>query len=298
MRASACPQCSGETRYDFVVQDLNQGITDEVFCYRRCKRCALVFLDPVPADLGRYYPKGYHAIPRRVEDLARSLPAEQHKVDLVRRLAGVGKLLEIGPSFGAFSLLAKQSGYAVSALEMDPDCCRFLRDAVGIQVHESSDVPGYVESGETFDVVCLWHSIEHLPDPWRVVDGLGKLLRKGGVLFIATPNPDSLQFRYFGRYWLHLDAPRHVQLIPYPVLAARLIRGGFVPMHVTTRDRGARDCNVAGWRVSVNHALGVEKQNRWVQQIGRIISRLALPLEGREGQGSAYTAAFRFGVGA
>jgi 2-polyprenyl-3-methyl-5-hydroxy-6-metoxy-1,4-benzoquinol methylase len=292
-KASRCPQCSGESRFLFAVQDLNHKISDEVFSYRACTVCELTFLFPVPANLGRYYPKGYHAIPRKVGDLEGALAAERHKVDLVQHFSAGTKLLEIGPSFGAFCLLAKRSGYDVAAVEMDPECCRFLRDSVGITVHEEADVAAFLQSSGSFDAICLWHSLEHLPDPWSVLDGLRKSIRKGGALYISTPNPNSLQFQLFGRYWLHLDAPRHVQLIPYTTLKARLEARGYRSEYITTKDKGGRDCDAAGWRVSPNHLLGVKKENRWIQQVGRNFGRLVYPLESKEGRGAAYTAVFR-----
>ena len=290
---ASCPQCGGLASLKFVPEDFNQWTTKERFRYLACSKCALVFLETVPENLGRYYPKGYHAIPRVVSDLDGSLDAERHKVELVQRFSSGLRLLEIGPSFGAFSLLAKRSGFDVAAVELDSDCCKFLREAVGIEVHEESDVPKFLDSGEKFDAICLWHSLEHMPDPWAVMDRIRGALHTGGSLFVATPNPDSLQFKLFGRYWLHLDAPRHVQLIPFEVLKRRQERNGFRLEYVTTNDRAARDCNVAGWRVSMNYMLRVAKRNRVGQRIGRGLGWLLKSWERREGRGSAYTAVFR-----
>ena len=290
---SICPQCAGNAVRIFVASDLNLHSTRENFSYFRCESCDVIFLHPLPPQLDKFYPTDYHAIPRTVADLKGSLDNELHKVQLVQKFTSGLRLLEIGPSFGAFCLLAKETGFNVSAVELDPECCKFLREAVGIEVYQEPDVPKFLESGEKYDAICLWHSLEHLPDPWAVLDRIRGALRDGGSLFVATPNPDSFQFRLFGRYWLHLDAPRHVELIPIDVLKARQDRNGFELRHVTTDNRTARLCNEAGWRVSLNHVFGTAKLNRWTHQIGLALGSLLSPWERREGRGSAYTAVFR-----
>ena len=60
----------------------------------------------------------------------------------------------------------------------------------------------------------MWHVIEHLRRPWEVIERAAANLQDGGVLAIATPNPRALQFKLLRRRWAHLDAPRHLFLIP------------------------------------------------------------------------------------
>jgi SAM-dependent methyltransferase len=63
---------------------------------------------------------------------------------------------------------------------------------------------------ESFDVITMWHVLEHLPDPQATLAEAHRLLRPGGVLLIAVPNFGSLQARLTGPYWFHLDVPRHL----------------------------------------------------------------------------------------
>jgi len=89
------------------------------------------------------------------------------------------------------------------------------------------------------DVIALWHALEHLHDPWRLLEAACAKLANGGALMVAMPNPHSLQLRLFGRFWTHIDTPRHLHLVPSGVLCDRLARLGPEAELVTTTDAGS-----------------------------------------------------------
>lgn len=288
-----CGQCGSVARRYLTSRDINQAMTGERFVYYRCLRCRLVFLDPIPVDLGRYYPSGYHKIPASIAELEQGNQHERYKLEAIG-VEGRGRaLLEIGPSHGKFAHVARQVGYDVSAIEMDPDCCRFLRDVVGIRVVESSDVAGALASLGKFDVIALWHSIEHLPNPWPLLDGLADHLSAGGLVAIASPNPQALQFRLFGPYWVHLDAPRHVMLIPPAIIEARLARHGLRRTLLTTTDQGARDCNGMSWVHSPRRRFPGWMFGEAVAPIRVRLDFRLKRLETKDPHGSAYTIVMR-----
>jgi hypothetical protein len=143
-------------------------------------------------------------------------------------------------------------------------------------------------------VIALWHVIEHLSDPWRMLETAAARLRPGGVLVLATPNPAALQFRLFGGRWTHVDAPRHLWLIPPRVLAARGEALGLAPRLQTTRDRGSLSQNRLGWQRSLV-AAGLPRGV--ARRAGSFAGALAAPLESREGWGCAYTLVLQKGAG-
>ena len=214
-----CSYCGADAREIFVAKDLNQMLSGEEFEYFRCRSCALIFLAPIPENLGAYYVPSYSAyrIPS-MDDLSERAETERYKLAIIRRLRDTGRLLEIGPGFGAFAHLAKQGGFEVEAVEMDERCSEFLKGTLGIRTVVTDRVSSAVPQLGRYDVVTLWHVLEHLPDAWESLRALASRLDEGGFLVITTPNPDSVQFSVFGRYWTHLDAPRHVQLIPSKLL--------------------------------------------------------------------------------
>ena len=289
-RQAQCTACGAAAPLLFVAKDLNWRITDEDFPYYRCPRCGVVFLYPAPSDLGRYYPANYHDVPRSVDELLKRHRGEAYKLEALKRASGK-RLLEIGPSFGAFAALARQDGFEVSVIEMDAQCCRFIRDVVGIPAEHTSDVAGALQRAGRYDAIAMWHCLEHLPDPWAVLDELPRHLETGGTLLFATPNPESLQFRLFGRRWVHLDAPRHVNLIPHRVMEERLARAGMRRIYFTTEDSGARECNLLGWIASPKSSFPRWERSRLASAAWKLAVPPSRVIE-RGRYGAAYTIGF------
>jgi 2-polyprenyl-3-methyl-5-hydroxy-6-metoxy-1,4-benzoquinol methylase len=276
-----------------ITRDYNRRLSDEEFTYDRCGACGLLYLDPVPPDLGRFYPKNYYTIPDSVAALGATLPAVQYKMEIVRRFASSGRLLEIGPACGDFALQAKEAGFEVEAIEMDPRCCEFLTQHVGVRAVCSQDTCAALRGLGQFDVIAMWHVIEHLPNALETFAFAAAKLNRGGVLLVATPNPDAFQFRVLGQRWTHVDAPRHVVLIPLEVLKKEAQRNGLESAWTTTDDEGARGWNRFGWEYSLaNFAVG-RRPKKWLRRLGRGLSAALQPWDRREGKGSAYTAVFR-----
>ncbi|MEO8627247.1 MAG: class I SAM-dependent methyltransferase [Betaproteobacteria bacterium] len=291
--AKACPQCKGEAPVSFRTTDLNRGISDETFDYYACNRCGLIFLDPMPADLGRYYPNEYYVLPESLAVVERYAKHEQYKIDLVVKHLRRGRLIEIGPATGGFCFLAKQAGFDVQAIEMDARCSAFLRDVIGIAVVNSNEEVVALNRLESADVIALWHVVEHLRDPWTMVDAIAAKLRPGGIAVIATPNTHALQFKVWKARWTHVDAPRHVVLIPPELLIERMQANGMELVELTTSDPGGIGWNWFGWVFSFANLTKIARFKRPLRGVGRIVRALVRPIEDREGRGAAYTAIFR-----
>jgi SAM-dependent methyltransferase len=289
----ACPQCSAAAALAFQSGDFNRRVGEERFSYYRCPDCRLIFLSPVPADLSRYYPPDYYPIPASAAELESRSQHERYKVDMVRRFVQNGRLLEIGPATGGFALLAKKAGFMVEALEMDRRCCEFLDAVLGIRaIHGQSESAALGEAHDA-DVIALWHVIEHLAEPWALLERAVEKLRPNGILVLATPNPDAFQFRVLRQRWVHLDAPRHVSLIPRAVLVRRMERLGMRLCLDTTCDAGSLAWNVFGWEYSLAGLFRARLPRLAARALGRALAPLAAPFEAREGHGAAYTLVFR-----
>lgn len=288
-----CPRCRQASPLQFRARDLNRRLTEETFDYFRCRACRIIFLSPVPQDISRHYPNDYYGIPASLEVFAANAELERYKIDIVRRFASRGRLLEIGPAYGTFTFLAKQAGFEAHAIEMSEPCCRFMNEVLDVHAIHSLDTEAALRQVEPCDVIALWHVIEHLPDPWSTLGLMVQRLRPGGVLVIAAPNPDAFQFKVMGRYWTHLDAPRHLELIPSATLSEHVEGLGLKPLLVTTTDAGSLGWNDFGWRMSLANASDNSLLQRGLRRIGGLIGRILSPIESAEGRGSAYTAVFR-----
>ncbi|MCL1849503.1 MAG: class I SAM-dependent methyltransferase [Clostridiales bacterium] len=282
-----------ESSLVFRTKDYNRKVTEEVFDYYRCLSCGIVFLNPVPSDLGKYYPSGYHLPPSTRGDMEKMASRERYKIDIVKEQISGGRLLEIGPSWGAFCHLAKNAGFDIDAIEMDPACCLFLTDIVKVKAHHGNEILPILDRIEPYDVAALWHVVEHLPNPLNILRTVSDKLKPGGILIVAAPNPDSWQFKVQKKRWHHLDAPRHVQLIPPHTLLRQIERFNMRTVYITTRDPGSLRLNITGWQFLLANLSGNALVRKALHTLGTLLGMSLSSFERAEGCGSAYTALFR-----
>lgn len=286
------PGCDGNETDWFRVNDRNRRIGTSEFRYLRCERCGLIRLDNVPANLGDYYPNDYYELPT-LNQLAAVAAADPFKIETIQRFIPRGRLLEIGPAYGTFAFQAKQAGFQVDVIEMDARCCDHLNRVVGVNAMRSAAPHEAISALGTHDVIALWHVIEHLPDPWALLRAAANNLAPDGILVLAAPNPDAWQFHVMGKEWPHLDAPRHLYLLPTQALTEYAKTLGLERLHYTTTDSDAKRWNRFGWqRLLMNHVRG-----KWLERaafvLGYALSFVLTPFESHDPKGSAYTLVFR-----
>jgi SAM-dependent methyltransferase len=259
-----CPYCGGASRFFVSSTDRNRRTTTLTFNYSQCGLCRLVFMDPIPDDLRPFYQGGYQKIPNDLAELREIAKQENYRMKPVLKYKTGGKLLEIGPWMGIFSCNAKDAGFDVTAIEIDQNCVDFLNNTVGIKALQSSDPAGMLDSmGEKFDVIALWHCLEHLQSPWLVVQKAVERLAPGGVLIIGIPNIESYEFSVFQGAWRHLDAPRHLFFYPVESLVALCHNEGLAKLEVTTMDELSNALSMDTWhtfavsKVPVKYVRGV-----------------------------------------
>jgi 2-polyprenyl-3-methyl-5-hydroxy-6-metoxy-1,4-benzoquinol methylase len=291
-RVDRCPLCAADGDPAFVARDRNREISPLPFPYARCRDCATLWLTEVPTDLGRYYPEAYYELPAAA-DLPKLAAGEQAKVDLIAAQTAPGRLVEIGPGFGVFAFAAKRAGHTVTGIEMDARCCAYLRDTVGVEAINSAEPETVLAGLEPSRVIALWHVIEHVPAPGALLDAIAANLEPGGVAVIATPNPEALQFRLLKERWAHVDAPRHLSLMPLDALSARASRAGLRLAGLTLRDPAGRHWNRFGWEYALRRRPAGGPAGPVVNLAGIAAAQLLRPLEGRGRNGAAYTAVFR-----
>jgi SAM-dependent methyltransferase len=287
-----CPNCRGPVAQVFDAEDENRKTDDGKFRYERCSDCGVISLANPPDDLGRYYTDDYFTVPteKRLEQLAAQ---ENNKIGTVIRFARGGRLLEIGPATGAFAVRAAQEGFKVSLIEQDARCCEFLSRQPGLDVMHADAPHELLPTLPAFDVIALWHVIEHLREPFRFMDAAAANLAPGGILVLATPNPQALQFRWMGRHWPHLDAPRHLFLLPVPALIERGKRNNLDACLADSDDWDARRWNRFGWQRFLMNRLPFRLGRVAGFVVGAALSLLCAPWETAPMRGSAYTLVLR-----
>jgi SAM-dependent methyltransferase len=253
-----------------------------------------VFLTNVPADLNRYYEPDYYQFDSSGEPRWRSEPARAraaaYRVNLVRQHVPGGHLVEIGAGTGAFAVAAKAAGFTVSAIEMDQRCCHYLNEQ-GITAICSDRPLEALQALPPASAVTIWHVLEHLPNPGDVLQSAASKLEPGGLLALAVPNARSLQFRLMGRRWAHLDAPRHLCLIPPEALIKTAEQLGMRCVAITTNDPDGLACNLLGWFYGVQSRPAESSSPWFAGYLARSLTQALAPLERSGRRGAAITVA-------
>ena len=116
-----------------------------------------------------------------------------------------GTLLDIGAGTGHFLDLANKNGWNVTGIEPN-------EGAKNVAINKNISFAETIESLEnnSFDVITMWHVLEHVPDLEEQITHLKRLLKPNGTIVIAVPNFNSFDAKYYKQYWAGFDVPRHL----------------------------------------------------------------------------------------
>lgn len=214
---ATCPLCDANViHHEMTVKD--HSITGEIFELWRCDGCDFLFTQdpPSPDHAGRYYQGEEYishsdskdGVVNKLYHKARDYMLGR-KHALVDRYARGKRMLDYGTGTGYFTDFMVRKGYRAEGIEIDPAARAYGTEKFGITVRD----PDYLFTGyETgsFDVITLWHVLEHLYDPKKYLRRFSELLGTEGILVIAVPNHKSRDAAVFGPDWAAYDVPRHL----------------------------------------------------------------------------------------
>lgn len=264
------------------------------FHVRPCLACERGLLDPVPPTEGLLaaYDEAYYGRGARkfVEPIQSGIGwfRRRRARRALRFLRGSDRprrALDIGCGDGEFLDSLQQLGWECHGTELTEVTARRASAVAGLRIRTGELSAGAYDPGR-FDVVSLWHVLEHLHDPDRTLRDCARWLAEGGLLLLAVPNLDSWQARAFRGAWFHLDPPFHLHHFAPRSLARALDAAGF---DVLETRHLSWQYNPYGVVQSVLNALGfprdelyeVLKGNRPLHSSSRIaqalVAAIALP---------------------
>jgi SAM-dependent methyltransferase len=229
-----CASCGGEDGRRLATTD---HITGEPFEVVVCSRCGLGRTEPVPADLLRYYPTGYYGsggirFNPLVETAIRT--SRGARVDEVTRAhPAPGAILDLGCGRGLMLAELAQRGWRTVGVEMSDAASRHAREVLHLDVRVG-ELAGCRFPAASFDVVSLFHVLEHLREPDAALAEVRRVITPAGWLLVEVPNFGSLQSAIAGGRGFHIDAPRHLFHFTRAALLQSLERAGFEPLRVAT----------------------------------------------------------------
>jgi 2-polyprenyl-3-methyl-5-hydroxy-6-metoxy-1,4-benzoquinol methylase len=203
----------------------------------RCERCRLVYtaLRPDPRDVATLYDESYFrnatsgvvGYADYIGDEANLRRTFARRLRRLERFVHPGRLLDVGCASGFFLDEARKRGWRVEGLDVSPYAAEYTRRRFGAVVHEV-DLAGLASPGGVYDLLTMWDVIEHVPDPLGCLRAASSVLRKGGILALATPDVDSVPARVMDGRWIGYKLSReHLYYFSRGTLHRMLAETGF-----------------------------------------------------------------------
>ncbi len=225
-----CPVCGAHRfRYLFSVEQHR---------LLRCTDCEFTLLNPQPSnsELAAIYSKNYFlgsGDETKESAFAQlKLRTADSYLDQLESYGGLkkGRLLEIGSGSGALLVAAARRGYDVTGVEYSEHACTTTRARLAAEGLSGEVVCGEIDAiahrvGE-FDACVLADLIEHVRDPRQFVQIVHRILRPGGIIFIATPSLDSWSAKAMSTRWMEFK-PEHLSYFTRKTLEGLLFSEGF-----------------------------------------------------------------------
>jgi len=168
---------------------------------------------PTAENLGRYYESddyishtdGKRSLFERLYHTVKQ-KALRDKIKLIEGFKPQkGRLLDIGAGTGDFLVVAKNTGWDTTGIEPS-EKAKSIAQSKNVVFAESLSVI----ADHSYDVITMWHVLEHVPDVKAQIVELKRILKSDGVLIIAVPNFKSYDAKYYGPFWAAYDVPRHL----------------------------------------------------------------------------------------
>jgi SAM-dependent methyltransferase len=197
-----CFSCKNKVLFIFNTKDYVSGKSFKIY---RCKICHIDFPDPRPFFVNKYYPKQYRKYPYFIKiffnffysNLAKKIDSYfDHKKKI---------LIEIGCGDGLMLNKFKDLGWEVFGTERNIEIRK--NNLFNISTRSLNSF-----NDNSFDLIFLNNSFEHIHNFNRLLLNFKKKLKKNGYLILNIPSTNSFQYKVGTGFWFHLDVPRHLQI--------------------------------------------------------------------------------------
>jgi SAM-dependent methyltransferase len=232
-RLDACPWC-GSAALDGRLRttDLLQHKPGR-FVLEGCRDCGHVFQNPRlnPAGLEFYYRDSYDGLGEKNANgmFESNRAGYRSRAELVKSLGAAGEWLDVGMGHGHFCREAAPllPGVVFDGLDLG-DSVELAQRAGRIRTgYQGSFVDLAGDLAGRYDVVSMYHYLEHTVEPKRELAAAMTVLRPGGLLAIELPDPECRWAKVLGRWWMPWLQPQHLNLMPIGNLRAELAEAGF-----------------------------------------------------------------------
>jgi len=211
--------CCGNTQQKKVIAAKDYTVSQQTFLIYECTRCGFRYTANAPDsnEIGSYYAAENYishtntsrGLINQLYHLVRSFTLKSKRRLVIRAAKQPkGNLLDVGAGTGFFVQEMMQTGWQVTGIEPDETARQKAKERAGI-ILDSPDLLWKLPSA-SFDVITLWHVLEHVHDLKGYLQQFHQLLKPTGTLIIAVPNYTSRDAHHYGAYWAAYDVPRHL----------------------------------------------------------------------------------------
>ncbi len=211
--------CCGNTNFRFLLE-AKDAHSEEHFSIVQCNQCNFVFTNPRPTlnEIGKYYTSADYVshkshskgLLQQIYRIARSSMLRK-KLQLIRQIIQKENnfsLLDFGCGTGDFLGFVQQQNIKVVGVEPEAHAREVAKSINNIHAYSLEEANNLKEA--SFDVITLWHVMEHIHALHPQIDLFNKWLKPNGKLIVAVPNIESHDAAFYGKYWGALDVPRHI----------------------------------------------------------------------------------------
>jgi len=214
-RLEECPVCK-HPAYKNLMICKDHLVSEESFALVECMKCGLVYTNPRPEEgsLHKYYQSdNYISHTSKGNNLTNILYkiaryfTKRSKYKLVTSYQKTGKILDYGCGTGDLLKFFKDKGWETIGIEPDPTARKIAEESNELTVVENLK---QLPAKEKYDVIMLWHVMEHISDLKSTARKIVKHLDDNGTLIIAVPNHESYDAKHYKEHWAAYDVPRHL----------------------------------------------------------------------------------------
>lgn len=200
----------------------------------RCRHCGLIFAATMQKneDLLKHYSHDYFEPYLKTQSIHLRKRFKK-RLQEIKQMVFPGRLLDVGCGAGFFLKLAEDTGYTAEGVELSQYAAKYGRSRLGLRVFQGElDDAGF--ASDSFDIITLWHILEHVHDPRRFLAQVNALLKQDGLLAVEVPNIEGMAARAAGVYWELLAPKEHFYYFDSRTLKQYLEESGFSVIRMKT----------------------------------------------------------------